>query len=156
EGVLRELYPRAQVFVRFSRLKPKHELGAWVRHLALACTGGESEQTVVMGRSDKDRGSPIAVRVFRPVSVADAKKYVSRLLELYQLGQKAPLCLFPSASATFAAAFLKEATKGGSPDRRIPLEIARKAFDGGRGFGDGDDAYVKRLFEGEDPFSEES
>jgi exodeoxyribonuclease V gamma subunit len=152
-GVLRELYPRGQVFVRFSRLKPKHELGAWVRHLALACADDVDEKTtVVIGRAEqgkeKDEFGPVVMRRFKPLQKAEAAAHLSRLLALYHLGQAAPLCLFPAASAVYAKKLAESADPRGS------LDAARKAFAGnGKSFGaDAEDAYVARIFENENPF----
>ena len=41
-------------------------------------------------------------------------------------------------------------------DFKGPLRVARRTFEGtARSFGDSEDAYVSRFFEGEDPFSED-
>jgi exodeoxyribonuclease V gamma subunit len=154
-GVLRDLYPRAQVFVRFSRLRAKHELGAWVRHLALSCSGLEAPvKTVVIGRIEKGEGGSerVTVRVFGRVEAGSARGYLARLMALYHLGQKAPICLFPAASRAFVAEVLKRQS---ASDYRGPLKLAEKTFEGNaKSFGDSEDAYVSRFFEDEDPFSE--
>ncbi len=149
-GVLRELYAKGQVFVRFARLKPRTELAAWVRHLALACTPAARE-TVVLGRAAHDADGIVGSRVFAKVPMEEARRYLGTILHLHALGQRAPLCFFPAASFEYAKICL---AAGGKEDaERIALDGARKLYtDKRNAFRDGEDVYVRRLFEFEDPF----
>jgi exodeoxyribonuclease V gamma subunit len=151
-GVLRDRYAKGQVFSRFTRLKAKSEIGAWVRHLSLcaAAPADGAATTAVLGRSPSGRKSPEA-RIFEPVEPARARDSLARLVHLYRLGQRAPLSFFPSASRRFV-----EALREGS-DEAAALSAAQRAFFDQKGAAaDADDAYVHRLFESENPFDTSS
>lgn len=145
-GVLHDVYPKAQVLAQFARVKPKNELSTWVRHLAFAAGTAERRATVLVGRPPEG-DERVVVRLFEPLDAVDATRHLSTLLGFYRLGQKAPLCFFPQASRRFA----EVSAEGGDRD---PLDAARRAFLGDRKApADADDSYVRRLFEGVDPFT---
>jgi exodeoxyribonuclease V gamma subunit len=148
-GVLRDVRPKGQVIVRFARFKPKNELAAWTRHLALSAAAGRRAGTLVLGRAKND--DTVEGRVFEALDPAQAKRHLGELVRLYRSGQRAPLCLFPNASKTFAEKFVGGSDK---PDReRTALFLARKAF-GDRSLGaESEDTYVKRIFLDLDPFT---
>jgi exonuclease V gamma subunit len=146
-GVLYDLYPKGQVLTQYARVKPKNELGAWVRHLALAAASGASLPTVLIGRPTEG-DAPLLVRLFEPLSGDDAKRHLSKLLSFYRVGLMAPLSLFAKASRRFA-----ELSIAGDASRD-PLEAAKRTFlDDRKAPADADDSYVRRLFEGVDPFA---
>jgi exodeoxyribonuclease V gamma subunit len=146
-GVLYDVYPKAQVLSQYARVKPKNELAAWVRHLALAAASGEGCATVLVGRPTEGDATLVA-RLFEPIAEQDAKRQLSTLLGFYRLGQMAPLCLFPKASRKFAEV---SARAGGAA--QDALEAAKRTFlDDRKAPADADDSYVRRLFEGVDPF----
>jgi exonuclease V gamma subunit len=92
----------------------------------------------------------VSKRVYPPLAPENARTLLADLIDLYQLGQRAPLCLFPSASKQYAQVLRKLA---GSPDGESrALEAARRTFAGSAG-ADAEDAYVQRLFVGVDPFA---
>lgn len=149
-GALRDIYARGHVLVQFGRIRPRTELRAWVYHLALQASGVVA-RTILLGRSS-DRASLIEERTFEPLLTTRAKELLSQLLELRQLGLRAPLCFFPQASREYAERWLRNDGNEKEGARRAS-DAARAAFDGKRsGISDGDDAYVKRLFAGVDPF----
>jgi exodeoxyribonuclease V gamma subunit len=151
-GVLRDVYPKGQAFLRFARLKAKNEVVAWVHHLALQCAAPERGlPTVVLGRASADEARAEA-RLFDPLDPEVARNRLNELVELYRLGQKAPLAFFPRAAKRYAKAWLDA---GGAPEReRAALESARRVFQDDRNApADADDAYVARLFYGVDPFA---
>lgn len=153
-GALREIHARGQVFVQFGRVQARTELRAWVNHLALQASGVVA-RTILLGRSTS-RKSMIEERTFEPLTATRAKEHLSVLLALRKLGLRAPLCFFPQASRAYAERSLRHDES--DPDRhRRALEAARAAFDGKRtAFSDADDAYVKRVFVGVDPFAMKS
>lgn len=151
-GVLHDVYPKAQVIGQYARLKPTNEVAAWVRHLALAASVPVPLPTVLIGRPTEGEGAD-AVRSFDAMDASAAKRRLESLLELYRLGQKAPLCLFSKASRRFAEVWIATGEAGADAERDA-LEAARHAFsDGRKAPADADDAYVRRLFEGVDPFA---
>ncbi|HVW28491.1 MAG TPA: exodeoxyribonuclease V subunit gamma [Polyangiaceae bacterium] len=160
-GVLRDVRTKGQAIVRFARLKPKNELAAWTRHLALCAAGaaGGGLATLVLGRAKADDGrtarnkyddARVEGRVFEPVPADVAKDHLEELARLYRIGQRAPLCLFPTASKLFVERW---AAAAGKPDReRSALSAARKAFNERNAGAECDDPYVRRIFGGVDPF----
>jgi exodeoxyribonuclease V gamma subunit len=161
-GVLRDVRAKGQAIVRFARLKPKNELAAWTRHLALCAAGdaGPSRSTLVLGRAraedarsarNKYDDARVEGRVFPPVSVEVARRHLTELAKLYRLGQRAPLCLFPNASKAFVMRWAEAADK---PDReRSALGAARKAWSERNTGAECDDPYVRRIFGSVDPFA---
>ncbi len=150
-GVLRDVRARGQAIVRFARFKPKNELTAWTRHLALcaAMTTGPSRETLVVGRARND-DTRVEGRAFDPLDASVAKRHLTELARLYRLGQRAPLCLFPSASRAFAEKYAANADR---PDRdRAAVTAARKAFQDRTLGAEAEDTYVRRIFGGVDPF----
>jgi exonuclease V gamma subunit len=123
-----------------------------VRHLALATISAAPRPTVLIGRPTEGDAS-VAIRVFDPIEASVAERHLATLLAFYRLGQKAPLSFFPKASRKFTEIMI---AKGGAPEHAPDaLESARRAFqDDRKAPADADDGYVRRLFEGIDPFAD--
>jgi exodeoxyribonuclease V gamma subunit len=160
-GVLRDVRAKGQAIVRFARLKPKNELAAWARHLALcaASAAGGGRSTLVLGRAkaedarsarNKYDDARVEGRLFEPVREDVAKRHLGELANLYRIGHRAPLCLFPSASKLFVERSAAGAGKGDG--ERFALTAARKAFSERNAGAEGDDPYVRRIFGSVDPF----
>jgi exodeoxyribonuclease V gamma subunit len=140
-GLLRDLYPLAQVHHRFARLSGRGLLRVWIHHLALL---------VVRGPSDPDT-SVMVPRVGDPVvlgAVDDPRGELARLVALYVRGQHEPLPFFPDASLVYVTS----RAKGDSPDDA--LLDARRAFapNEHQGGHEGEDAYIRRALALRDPF----
>lgn len=150
-GVLRQLWPEAQVFYSYSKLAARHELGPWVRHLALCIRQrpGHPRVTRLVGRKGDDDDEVRSV-VFGDVSASDAEAILVKLLHLYWLGQTVPLPFFPNS----ARDYLKALDKQGEAKA---LEKAGFQFLGGpyvpRQLAECNDANVKLVFGGADPLS---
>ena len=153
-GTIGGLYAEGRVALRFARLKPKNEVSSWVRHLAMQfLPEGQAKTTIVGGRATQNVNGRVELRFFEPLALVDARTHLSALMRLYRLGQQAPLCFFPGASKVFAERWKKDAEKPQAGP--TPLERARGAFSDSRLlYSEGDDPYVKRLFDGVDPFAE--
>jgi exodeoxyribonuclease V gamma subunit len=151
-GALRDLTARGQVLVRFGRIRPKHEVSAWIFHLALQASGVVS-RTALVGRALAAERKDLAFeRVYAPMATEKARALLAELLRVRELGLRAPLSFFPQASKRYVELCLRE-DKGFGSGQRHALEQCRKSFRDPKVFGaDGDDAYVSRLFEGADPF----
>jgi exodeoxyribonuclease V gamma subunit len=83
---------------QYSRISGKHILAMWIRHLAL-CAADEHGTSVLVGRSSND-ASPVSVFHYR--HAPDAAARLAELVELYRLGQREPLFLFPKSGYHFA------------------------------------------------------
>lgn len=149
-GALRDVREDAQVFAGYSKVRARTTVRAWVHHLALQASG-LSLPTVLIGRS-ADSGGRIEEHRFTPLRPERARELLRELVNLYHLGLRAPLAFFPSTSRQFVESWRREETDV-PPERSRALAAARKRFlDPRSGFAEGDDAYVKRLFAGTDPF----
>jgi exodeoxyribonuclease V gamma subunit len=149
-GILRDVRPRGQAFVRFARLKPKNELSAWVRHLALcAVTEGTGRSTLVLGRAMDDEAYTEG-RVFSPVEPRRARAFLADLARLHRLGQRAPLSLFPTASKIYAQKLAE-----GPGRERSAMFFARNAFRDRKAGAEAGDVYVRRAFANGEPLAPE-
>lgn len=150
-GALDSVYGRTQVERMYSQIAAKHELAAWVRHLAARAAELPIDDSVLVGRSKKEG---VVVRRFKPLPSDSARKLLFELFELYRIGQGVALPLFPIASKQYVEALRKQ----GSPEDA--LSSARSAFTkketdqafGGEGARD----YVMLAFRGRDALSEEA
>ena len=140
-GWLRTVGPNGQVLFRFSKARGKHELAAWIRHLAMIASG-KSAVTFLVSRGDDVEPS---IQRFGPVE--DAKKHLSHLLTLYRRGQQSPLPLFPDPASAYAWT-LKE---GGSAQEA--LAVARRVYF--NGYDGAANAYVSKVYADTDPLDAE-
>jgi exodeoxyribonuclease V gamma subunit len=138
-GVIRNLWPAGQVRYQFSKLGGRHELGVWIRHVVLNWLrpNGYPRVSHLVGRP-KGNDDHTTVR-FR--SVKDAAHILRKLLQLYWLGQTAPLPLFEKASRAYAECLSGET---GAEAAKAALKKAQDAFDDE--WGDAKDAYVRQAF----------
>lgn len=152
-GALDELWTPAQLRVQYSRLKSRQRLSMWIRHLALSLVAprGYPRQSVAVARAED--GSPHVFRL-APVEVERARALLTDLVELYWLGQRAALRLFPEASEAYVAELAEHA---GEPDavERARLK-ARVAFNPGNDGAEALDPYIGRAFEGYEPLDDAS
>ncbi|MDH6281565.1 exodeoxyribonuclease V subunit gamma [Prescottella agglutinans] len=116
----------------FSRLAPKHRIGAWVRLLAVAATGRFDNVTAVTtGRG----GGRVPVMRSTLAAPENARDVLARLVEMRDRGLLAPLPMTPSASAAYA----DQRFRGRSIE--LALASAERAWSGD--FGDGADRHVR-------------
>jgi exodeoxyribonuclease V gamma subunit len=87
--------------ITYSRVNPRHRLGAWVRLLALCASGGEYSAATI-GRASGPHGRVTVARV-PVVPRADALAALEVLIDLYDRGMREPLPLACRTSAAFAA-----------------------------------------------------
>lgn len=125
-GRLDELDGSGRLVARFSRPRAKHQLWLWIEHLVLCATTPDTEPTSAMiGRTDAN--SELVVVELAPV--AEPVRLLADLVELYRVGLREPLLLFPDASMAFAECFLE------TRDPDAALAAARKQWrSGGAGF----------------------
>lgn len=151
-GNLRQLFPRAQLYWQFARVKPKNEVALWVRHLLLHATGDQERVSVLVGRPLEAAQPDTATCVFAPLPRDEARERLCELVALYHQGHQKPLPLFPAASKVFVQTLLRHQ----GPDARAKaLSKAREEFAPSypNGHPESEDDYVMRAFEGLDPLT---
>ncbi len=87
--------------VTYSKVNPRHRIGAWVRLLAL-CATGEAYSSATIGRASGAHGRVTVARV-PALSRDDALAQLAVLIDLYDRGLREPLPLACRTSAAFAA-----------------------------------------------------
>ncbi|MDA0178829.1 exodeoxyribonuclease V subunit gamma [Solirubrobacter phytolaccae] len=106
--------------VTYSKVNPRHRLGAWVRLLALSAAGGEYEALTV-GRAQTGAHHMASVTVARipVIDRAAAIEQLELLLDLYDRGMREPL---PLACRTSAAYATGQNARGEWESDRFPKE----------------------------------
>jgi len=103
-GWLPTLWPGGQVLYRFARVKAKHQLDAWVRHLALcAVAEGRDDlptRTLLVGRHPRARRAQVLA--WGPVD--DPHGRLDELLALVQRGRRELVPLVPDVSVSYLLA----------------------------------------------------
>jgi exodeoxyribonuclease V gamma subunit len=90
--------------VTYSKVNPRHRLGAWVRLLALSAAGGEYEAlTVGRARSGAHHLATVTVARLPVLDKAFAREQLEELLDLYDRGMREPLPLACRTSAAYVA-----------------------------------------------------
>jgi exodeoxyribonuclease V gamma subunit len=141
-GTLDGLYPGGRVQARFSSLRGKDLLSAWIGHLALCLlTPPEQRPVTVIVAKNAHR---------RLAAVAEPQKHFETLLEWYWRGLRMPLPLIPEAAYTFAEQLrTKRATAAAA------LAAARRKWLGSDfQRGEVEDPYFRLCFERVDPLGE--
>jgi len=136
-GWLSRVHPDAQIDWGFRRIRGKHQITGWIRHLALAATLGD-RPSILLGRSGS--GQPRRVDI---APVADPLVHLESLVEIYAAGASVPLPFFPGPSLVYAELASKNV--------KSAVKAARGAYDKGRGR----DPSVERVFGDIDPLDPE-
>ena len=97
-------------------------LACWIRHLAgcLVVPEGENKSTTLIGRPEI--GDGLEIWRYRPPK--DPRATIAELVELFDLGQSAPLLLFPSSSLAYAR------TLAGQWNGDLAIQAARAIWEG--------------------------
>ncbi len=148
-GGLHRLFPGVQLECRFSKIVAKHELSLWLRHLALCASELGVNESVLVGRGESGNA---VVRRYRSPGTARARELLVDFLELYEVGHRMALPLFPSASLSYVESFTRNAGKPDAEERA--LKAAAGEFHGTFGFLESRDPYVQQAFRERDPISE--
>jgi exodeoxyribonuclease V gamma subunit len=113
---------------QFSRVRAKHLLGMWIRHLLYCWLGpsGASAESSLIGRELSGDG----VAHHRFTAVPDPARQLGALVARYHEGQDLPLWLFPTTSLAYAEAQRKKAKPGmdlkATLDREWQTEVKRE------------------------------
>ena len=136
-GKLSFVFERARVERIASKPSTKHQLAAWIRHLALCASGEAPQRSLLVGRDAR------AAVVYEFARVAQPLEHLHALVALYELGQRTPLPYFHSLSD----AYVRQHRKSGHEDEA--LRAAHRAALKNTGPGQGpppdlEDAYVRQ------------
>ena len=153
EGRLHQVWPTTWLTVQFAHVKAKNQLAAWLTHLVLHSLPGldRGRRTVLVGRAQGGQGESF---VFRPLEPGVARERLAELLDLYWLGQRVPLAMFPDASAAYARHLKGKEGEAREGARASALRRARDCYSpvrGDRQHGENQDPYVQLLFGDRDP-----
>ncbi len=150
-GALGELWQCGQLRVQYGKLKARQRLSTWTRHLALqlVAPAGYPRSSVVVARADDGSAEVLGLV---PVEQERARELLFDVVELYWLGQRAALPLFPESSLAYVEALAK---RSGEPDaeqqalRQATLEFNKKANGA-----EAQDVYIQRAFDGYEPLGD--
>jgi len=136
EGYLGNLYPEGQLFYRCAELKGHDLLAAWIHHLILNTTDEPAfpKTTTIISKQ-----APVTLQVLSP---GRARAELHKLVALFNLGLRSPLCFFAETSYAFAAAVV-------TSDKAVPeaLAAARLKWNPGTHHtGEVDNIYIQRSF----------
>jgi exodeoxyribonuclease V gamma subunit len=148
-GTIADVYGNRIVTATYSVLQPKHRLAAWVRLLALACSGGEDWQAITIGRLRDDMR--VAKRALAKTP-ADPAAILGELLALRSAGLCVPL---PVATETSHAYAGTRKTSFALDDAYAKAVAAWTSTGSGahRSSGDNDDAAIVCVYGPDAPFS---
>lgn len=119
----------------FSRLAPKHRIGAWVRLLAVAATGRSGDLAAVTTGRGSGKTPVMRSTLAAPENPAEI---LTRLAGMRDRGLEAPLPMTAAASAAYA----DQRFRGRSIE--LALVAAERAWGGD--FGDGKDRHVRYVY----------
>ncbi|WP_330229925.1 exodeoxyribonuclease V subunit gamma [Nocardia sp. NBC_00508] len=141
-GTVPEVRGETLVRTTFSRLAPKHRIGAWVSLLALAVTEDRSWRAVSTGRGQF--GRPAWRCELAAPEMPAAREILRELVTLRDAGLTEPLPVAPTATAVYA----ERRFRGASTDDAIAA--AEREFNGGPNgpghFGDHTDRHLRYVW----------
>ncbi|HKY02626.1 MAG TPA: hypothetical protein VJM53_08750, partial [Burkholderiales bacterium] len=141
-GVARITETGEQLVWQPGKLRDRHLLVQWIRHLALNA-GGFKCATHIHALGDKG-----GVRTQRLLPVENAQAVLGGMVDLMHQALSEPLAFFPKASRTYVEACLKDVGQAQA------LKAARYEWEGNqRQQGEGVDPYFALAFRGRDPFA---
>ncbi len=141
EGGVDRVWPGGRVTFAYGARPARAELDLWIRHLALAGSGVPQRSTLVRRAGD---GAKVEIVRLGPMDREQALENLTWLLDIFDRGQRKPLCFFPRSSRIFADKLIE------LRDRDKAHRAARTEFVGGREeHAEWRDPYFSRLFPGE-------
>jgi exodeoxyribonuclease V gamma subunit len=153
-GVLEDVWPGAMVRTRYARIAARPLLSLYLHHLALcaATRSGPMRHSVLVGRAPQsDRRAAVAAAVLHPIAPERSSELLAELIDLFRLGQRVALRLFPASSLAYCQT--ERRLRGPDAERRA-FDAARQRFFGAKGSpvaAERDDPYVRLAFGDEDP-----
>ena len=133
-GLLENIYACGQVFFRYTAIKSKDIMLAWLHHLALNTLEDyeQSRETILIS---KDQNKII----FRSLEQQKAQALLLDLFQLYWGGLRQPLCFFPETSRVYATAYLS------GKSHSQALSKAQKKW-GENKWSEQNDVYIQKVF----------
>jgi exodeoxyribonuclease V gamma subunit len=121
-GTLPESYQGGLVEYQFARVRAKHLLGFWIRHLISCWLRPDAGTSCLIGRPLD--GAGVARHELCPVT--EPTRVLDQLVSRYDEGQLSPLHLFPTTSRLFAEQQGKKQKPGWDLDLQILREWRRE------------------------------
>jgi exonuclease V gamma subunit len=111
---LSQIYGHGLVEQQFARVRGRHLLALWIRHLAYCWLGpsGADTESSLFGRPPTGSGA----LHHRFTKVRDPEHHLDTLVRYFDQGQALPLCLFPGLSL----AYVQTLRKGGKSASNVP------------------------------------
>lgn len=135
---------RSSLQFRYASVKAKDQIAAWIRHVILNAAGLKTE-TVVTG---KDNNQSVKLKPFAPLSLDEARGFLSTLIVVHRMGRMRPLPFTPATSLVY----WKEVSGDiGSAERERALDKARNGWDGFK-VHEFEDPYFAAAFDGRPPW----
>lgn len=135
--------PVGVLFHRYSTLKGKYLLPAWIQHLvAQLCWPGTIRESRIL-TNQKD----VAAVITRLRRAAEPEALLGLLLRLYRFGQSQPLLLFPNTSYQYAQTLVGKGASRANADKQAAAQWRGNDMMPGEGA----DAYLKLLYGDEEP-----
>jgi exodeoxyribonuclease V gamma subunit len=132
-GTLPEAYDDGLVEWQFARVRAKHLLGFWIRHLLSCWLRPAAKASQLVGRPLEGEG----VLRHQLSPVADPATLLDRLVSRYDQGQEEPLRLFPTTSRLFAEQYGKKQKPGWDLQQQVHREWRREVSE---------DPHLSRVF----------
>ncbi|MEE3052574.1 MAG: exodeoxyribonuclease V subunit gamma [Planctomycetota bacterium] len=128
QGKLAGIYPRALLRCGYQRFKENRLLRLWIEHLVLCRIAPRDYPRASMLICRKSRGVGMELHQFREVAEADS--LLDELLELYEIGQREPLLLFPRSSSAYLRRLNKAKAEDDSDETALKaLQTARREWE---------------------------
>lgn len=132
-GALPEAFEGRLCEYQFARVRAKHLLGFWIRHLVSCWLRPSESPSLLIGRPLS--GSGVLRHELSPV--ADPAPLLEQLAARYDEGQRSPLLLFPTTSLLFAEQHGKKQKAGYDLETQVAREWRREVAD---------DPHLERVF----------
>jgi len=148
-GTVPDVYGSRVISATYSVLEAKQRLAAWIRLLALACSGGSDWQAITIGRLRDD--FTLAKRSLLKTP-PDPAAILTELLELRSVGLRAPLPLVMDTSYSYA----ETRTGSTNPDDAYAKAVGAWTSTGGGSYRvskDNDDDAIVCVYGSDAPFS---
>ncbi|HTV19180.1 MAG TPA: exodeoxyribonuclease V subunit gamma, partial [Polyangiaceae bacterium] len=122
-GSLPETYEAGLVEYQFARVRAKHLLGFWIRHLVLCWLSPSGALASCLIGRPQDGGGVVRHELKR---VADPARLLDQLVTRYDEGQALPLRFFPGTSRLFAEQYGKKQKPGWDLASQVAREWRRE------------------------------
>ena len=129
---------KGRLLYSYSKLKAKHQLRAWIGHLASSVVEPGIGATRLFGRR---AGGGVAAYDYRTLDPNWARERLADLVALYRMGQSRPLPFFPETCLAWAEA--RAANDWGPPPAKATWR-AKDKWSTRWDSGEGDDSHVRR------------